>query len=768
MAEKARDNRPGHGNLSILTKVDKLRELIGTRVALPQLVVVGDQSSGKSSVLENLTGFAFPRDAELCTRYATQITCRREVEESISVSIMVNPEASSESRARVKDFHRTFTELSPANLTQLFKDANDAMGISSGISTTGPNGFPLPAFSEHILKIEKLGPNEEHFTVIDVPGIFRTETEGVTTESDIELVMGMVKKYMQDSRTIILAIIPSNVDPATQEILKLAKRVDPTMTRTMAVLTKPDLAIERTTQQIAIDHVLGKRGDLTLGYYVVKNRGPDEADKTLEQGQVDELVFFSKPPWSALVHTGRAGILCLKQRVRDLLIDLIKQEFPKLKNEVMKELSIVRTQHAEMGASRNDQHTQRAYLNRISEAFQSRVRDGCNAYYTRDQIFSSRHDLRLITRVVEASESYSNRMSTNGHTRPFQRERDASNDNNKDMEDMDEDMDEVSDEEEQDEDKGVVTFNFSTVLEGSTPSEASPFSESYGIHVRLATDDYPELEEIFDSWEGISTDTNASGVMEYIEEVYKSSRGQDLGTFGGDLLGTLFKEQSKKWERITLEYMSVIIYHVHRFTSEMVKSVCPDPRVYEELWNGYLLEELMNSYRSAMDRARFLLEIEREGSPLTLNPWFTNKLQENQGDRLVEQITKLGVREPPSRSKLTSNYLYIDPARLRNLSTNKANSAHVREYMHDILSSYYELARERFVDVVYQQAVNHCLLFGKGSPLKIFNTEMVLGLNEDQLDMIAAEDAPVKQRREKLYRDIKNFEEALKVLKGTR
>lgn len=38
----------------------------------------------------------------------------------------------------------------------------------------------LPAFSEHILKIEKLGPDEEHFTVIDVPGIFRKETEGRT------------------------------------------------------------------------------------------------------------------------------------------------------------------------------------------------------------------------------------------------------------------------------------------------------------------------------------------------------------------------------------------------------------------------------------------------------------------------------------------------------------------------------------------------------------------------------------------------------------
>ncbi|CAJ2510958.1 Uu.00g065830.m01.CDS01 [Anthostomella pinea] len=71
MSTTAAEGQHGIGNLAILTKVDKLRELIGTRVALPQLVVIGDQSSGKSSVLEGLTGFALPRNAELCTRYAT-------------------------------------------------------------------------------------------------------------------------------------------------------------------------------------------------------------------------------------------------------------------------------------------------------------------------------------------------------------------------------------------------------------------------------------------------------------------------------------------------------------------------------------------------------------------------------------------------------------------------------------------------------------------------------------------------------------------------
>lgn len=64
----------------------------------------------------------------------------------------------------------------------------------------------------------------------------------------------------------IFAIVPTNVDPATQEILRLAKQVGPNIKRTMAVLTKLDLAIEIIIKQIAIDYVKSKKGELKLGY----------------------------------------------------------------------------------------------------------------------------------------------------------------------------------------------------------------------------------------------------------------------------------------------------------------------------------------------------------------------------------------------------------------------------------------------------------------------------------------------------------------------
>ena len=84
------------------------------------------------------------------------------------------------------------------------------MGIRTGTSSSGGK-----VFSEDILKIEICGPKEDYLTVIDALSIFRNPTEGITTKEDVQLVQNMVKGYIRDNRTVILAVLPSNVDIAT-------------------------------------------------------------------------------------------------------------------------------------------------------------------------------------------------------------------------------------------------------------------------------------------------------------------------------------------------------------------------------------------------------------------------------------------------------------------------------------------------------------------------------------------------------------------------
>ncbi len=87
-----------------------------------QLVVVGDQSSGKSSVLESLTGFSFPRAAGLCTRYATQITCSRDAQRRVSVSIIPRPDADDALKGRLLGFHRQLNKMDNEDLAKIFEE----------------------------------------------------------------------------------------------------------------------------------------------------------------------------------------------------------------------------------------------------------------------------------------------------------------------------------------------------------------------------------------------------------------------------------------------------------------------------------------------------------------------------------------------------------------------------------------------------------------------------------------------------------------------
>ena len=96
------------GDPVLLDKIDKLFACnVGEYIDLPQLVVLGDQSSGKSSVLEGLTRLPFPRDSGLCTKFATQITFRRAASHAVKISILPDPNSSEEHKERMKKWNKS-------------------------------------------------------------------------------------------------------------------------------------------------------------------------------------------------------------------------------------------------------------------------------------------------------------------------------------------------------------------------------------------------------------------------------------------------------------------------------------------------------------------------------------------------------------------------------------------------------------------------------------------------------------------------------------
>lgn len=336
--------------------------------------------------------------------------------------------------------------------------------------------------------IEINGPDQDHLTVIDVPGIFRTTTPGLTTESDIMLVKQMVERYMKDRRTIILAVIPCNVDIATQEILKLAKEADPDGVRTMGVLTKPDLAIERATQQVILDLVVGKRNDLRLGYCVVKNRGSDDKDSTLAQRHQDEQLFFRSQPWSSIPDKSRVGVEALKQRLGELLMDISRREFPHVKAEIAKRLQECNDTVDSMGPSRGESNAQRIYLTKLSTEFQRIMGYAVNAYYTEHPIFADQPEMRLITRIILLNDAFSNVFAKKGHMRHF--------------------------------DKGHG---------GRSDKVASSFGPET-VDFEIPLDQYSEIQDLIVTDQFECPEPTDESIMEHIESVFNSSRGPELGT----------------------------------------------------------------------------------------------------------------------------------------------------------------------------------------------------------------------------------------------
>ncbi|KAK7519850.1 interferon-induced GTP-binding protein Mx2 [Phyllosticta citriasiana] len=686
------------GNQATLAKIDKLRELnVGAIIPLPQLVVVGDQSSGKSSVLESLTGFSFPRAPGLCTRYATQITCSRDAESRIVVSIIPRPDADETLKTKLLQFKRQLSSIDGSNLANVFEEANIAMGIRMGDKNVDQG-----AFSQDILKIEISGPDQQHLTVIDVPGIFRVPTPGLTTESDIVLIENMVKSYMANPRTINLAVIPCNVDIATQEILKLAERADPKGVRTMGVLTKPDLATETATKSAIIDMVLGKQSILRLGYYV---------------RAAAEKSFFMAPAWSSIID--RCGTTALKRKVRELLMQISKQELPHVKADIEQRLRQRKAELEAMGPSRADSSSQRMYLGRLASRFQSVTQAALNGHYAGDSIFKRLPNLKLISKILKLSDDFSETFWQKAHKLHFEDAGDG--------------------------------YKESSV--GSDDDEGP--SEIY-------LGKYLELEGVINT-DGYRCPEPSDGpVMSHIRAIYESSRGPELGTFGGTILASVFVDQSEKWEPITFGHVSSAIFLVHDYIFQLLAEMCPEKLVKENLWDALLLDKLVETYRRAMTHTRFLLEIERGGRPSTFNHYFNDNLQRRRGERMRHTFEAMAVTNPFQ----SEDESYVPLSSIGQHTVDKDNKQQVCEDILDALMSYYKVSRKRFVDVVYQQVVLHLLLESDGSPLKVFDPELIMNLDDEQLEQIAGEDEASKQQRQALKREIQSLETALKVLRS--
>ncbi|XP_070802739.1 dynamin-1-like protein isoform X3 [Pituophis catenifer annectens] len=319
---------------ALIPVINKLQDVFNTVgadiIQLPQIVVVGTQSSGKSSVLESLVGRdLLPRGTGIVTRrpLILQLVHVTSEESRKTAGDENDPATWKNSRHLFKGIdaeewgkflhtkNKLYTDFDEIR-QEIESETERISGNNKGIS---PEPIHLKIFS----------PNVVNLTLVDLPGM--TKVPVGDQPKDIELqIRELILRFISNPNSIILAVTAANTDMATSEALKIAREVDPDGRRTLAVITKLDLMDAGTD---AMDILMGRVIPVKLGIIGVVNRSQLDINtkKSVADSIRDEYGFLQKK-YPSLAN--RNGTKYLARTLNRLLMHHIRDCLPELKTRI--------------------------------------------------------------------------------------------------------------------------------------------------------------------------------------------------------------------------------------------------------------------------------------------------------------------------------------------------------------------------------------------------------------------------------------------------
>ncbi|KAK1989484.1 Dynamin central region-domain-containing protein [Colletotrichum cereale] len=310
----------------LLGTVNKLQDLVFNTIGsdsldLPQIVVVGSQSAGKSSVLENIVGRDFlPRGSGIVTRRPLILQLINVPEDEDAADPLSDPYRSPDiaRRSEWAEFHhipnRRFNDFSDVK-REIENETSRVAGNNKGINRQPIN---LKIYSPHVLNL----------TLVDLPGLTKVPIGDQPTDIEKQT-RNLISEYIAKPNSIVLAVSPANVDIVNSEALKLARHVDPLGRRTIGVLTKVDLMDHGTN---ALDILSGRVYPLKLGFIGVVNRSQQDiqGSKPMEEALKAEAEFFKHHPAYRNI-SSRCGTHFLAKTLNTTLMAHIRERMPDIK-----------------------------------------------------------------------------------------------------------------------------------------------------------------------------------------------------------------------------------------------------------------------------------------------------------------------------------------------------------------------------------------------------------------------------------------------------
>jgi len=300
------------GMEALIPLVNKLQDaftMSGSQIEidLPQIAVVGGQSAGKSSVLENFVGKDFlPRGSGIVTRrpLVLQLINSRGAEWAEFLHCK---------NKKFTDFDAVRKEI---------EDETDRMtGSNKGISS-------IP------INLRVYSPNVLNLTLVDLPGMTKVPVGDQPTDIEAQI-KGMISQFVAKDNCLILAVSPANTDLANSDALKIAKEYDPQGARTIGVITKLDLMDEGTDARAILEN---KLLPLRRGYIGIVNRSQKDimGKKDIVAALQAERRFFLGH--AAYRHMAdKMGTSYLQKVLNQQLTGHIKNTLPRLRNKLQKQ-----------------------------------------------------------------------------------------------------------------------------------------------------------------------------------------------------------------------------------------------------------------------------------------------------------------------------------------------------------------------------------------------------------------------------------------------
>jgi GTPase SAR1 family protein len=329
------------GNARVRDFMDKLTATtnVSKYVELPMIAVMGDTSSGKSSLLSSISMVELPSNSKLTTRCPTMLRMSKSDKKYATVSIQWKQKPDSVKEEDLAFPMETIEEDHWDTLPDIIDRAQQHI-----ITWTGKE------VARDCVHVNVFAPHCHDLTLIDLPGIVRSRGEGESA-SIVEDIDGLIQDNLSNSRCMILAVVPANVDFHNSQIMANAKEVDPDTRRTIPVITKPDL-IDSGAEDDVLQLLRGEKIKFDLGFHMIKGRGQAELDQNMSIAgglTVESSFFQNTQPWRDIDNRDMFGTAQLRTKLGELQLQMIRDTIPDIVKNMSEKKQLAEGELQEMG-----------------------------------------------------------------------------------------------------------------------------------------------------------------------------------------------------------------------------------------------------------------------------------------------------------------------------------------------------------------------------------------------------------------------------------